>query len=118
MGGERDPGFVQGPVSSQQLPVRKAEVGPGAIAYDDVIENRDAKEFARFDQALCQAPVFLAGLRIAAGVIMAHNDGGSVAEDGWLVHFSRMNQTGRQRAYRHRVDSDQAVLAIEGGVPR
>src|SRR6476659_2442437 len=51
--------------------------------------------------------------RIAAGVVMAENKGGSIRQNHCLHDFARMRERATQIAHTDDVDADDAIFAVE-----
>ena len=102
----------QGLASEQPL-VGKAEVGGCAIANHDMIHDGDAQELAGLDQALREGAILAAGLRVAAGVVVAAEDGGRVGQDGGFKCFAHMHHTRRQAPDGDGIDPDGGVFAVQ-----
>src|SRR5438132_7512837 len=81
---------------SEQPLVREAEIGDGAIAHDDMIDDRNTEQLPGVHQPLREGAILAAGLRVTAGVVVAAEDSGRVGQDGGFKCFAHMHHTRRQ----------------------
>ena len=80
---------------------------------DDVVDQCDPQKLAGFRQPIGDVSIGLADLQAPARMIMRHNDTGGSVGDSISEDFSRVYQTGSQRADGYYPLGDQAVRPIE-----
>ena len=98
--------------SAQQPFIGKREVASGT-SDDNVVHDIDAEELAGFGQSMRNGAIFLAGLGVTTGVVVAAQNGGSIGENSRFKDFARMHDTGGQAPHGHGMDADDVVFLIE-----
>ena len=79
---------------------------------DQVVDDLDLHEFARFGQLPGQAKVFFAGLQISGRMVVAEdNGGGPVFEGGFKYHF-RINHCPCHTAAAESMPAQHRIAAI------
>jgi len=83
------------------------------LAKNDVVEDPDAEDLRRFNQAASTVTVFPRGSRISARVVMDEDDRSSAVQQCGLETFTRMHDRGRQTSNADRMVADGSVLAVK-----
>lgn len=84
-----------------------------AIGENQMIDDRNPDEHADPDQALGGGDILRARVKVAAGVVVAHDDPRGSAHDGGLEHLARVDQASRECSDGHRLDSHRNASRIQ-----
>ena len=79
---------------------------------DDVIDNAKTENLGGFGQLGLQAEVGLAGLRVAAGVVVDEDDAGGAVGDHVCENFARMDGAVVEQADGDHALFDHLVRAV------
>ena len=90
-----------------------AERDEAAFGNDNVVEHTDADQLTDFHQSFGDGPVFLAGLRITARVIVHQDDAGSAVDDRRAENLAGMNDRSGQGPDTDRFNANRMLARIK-----
>ena len=88
-------------------------VVPSCGTDDHGVQDLDAHQLPGALEAGLDGPVFLRWLNLPCGMVVPHNDGGRVAEDGCFEDFPRVDKRALQGAARDDVGVSELVPAVQ-----
>lgn len=87
--------------------------GKSILAYNDMIQNRDADDLADLNQSACGREIGLARFEVSTWMVVRDQNGYGVVLDGPAKCFTRMDLTLIHKSHRNLSDLDDLIIAIQ-----
>ena len=109
----RNSGVLFGELALVETEPALSERDPNPVPDYEVIQHIDVKHFSGTDDLMRDQNVFRARCWIARWMIMAYNQGSTVATDGLFEDFTHTNHRGIERANVDRRDRLNPIFGVE-----